>query len=331
MKKVLAGSSLITFPLSEGGVRRYEKERQHPGFLAPRVTPSAHPCVIVCRGDGKELLTSGTAAWLHPLPLHASEPFLTVPLSQAVYVGEDAMKSRNVFVVGPEEVHASYIEQRAWTSVRALLSTLAATDQALLGLAVSMKQWALTTSFCSYCGASMQSMDYGMTRECSVCRKKVYPTVSPAMIVAVLDGKGSVIMSRRHGHNFTAKGKPIQTVLSGFVAQGESMEETVVREVLEETGANVTTLRYVGSQPWPAPYELMTCYYAVAEDSPHITAHDGELLSVHWVPKEEVRKALAGEHPDFEAPPGYTASHLLLDGWVKGLVDDHGRPSPAST
>ena len=171
----------------------------------------------------------------------------------------------------------------------------------------------------------MRSSDYGLTRECTGCKHRIYPPVVPAMIVAVLDGKGNVIMSQRHHHNLDTRGRPMRTVLSGFVAQGESMEETVVREVKEETGASVTSLRYVGSQPWPFPFQLMTCYYAVAEDSPDLVPEKEELVQVRWVPKSEVALMLAGKHEEFVTSPPNTATFPLLEGWVSGRVDDRGQ------
>jgi NAD+ diphosphatase len=99
----------------------------------------------------------------------------------------------------------------------------------------------------------------------------------------------------------------------------------VVREVKEETGASVTSLRYVGSQPWPFPFQLMTCYYAVAEDSPHLVPEKEELVQVRWVPKSEVALMLAGKHEEFVTSPPNTATFPLLEGWVSGRVDDRGQ------
>ncbi|KPA75862.1 mutt/nudix family protein-like protein [Leptomonas pyrrhocoris] len=328
MEKVLARSSLLSFPLGHTLVRLHEKERHAAAFFARCVAPAAKPCAAVCKEDGSGVLVNGAVAnWLHPIPLHGGSSFLTVPLSQTVYVGEDTTQPRNVFVVGSQEVESDYAEHRDWVAPMSVFPALSAAEQSLLSLALSLKQWAALTPFCARCGSSMHSTDYGLTRACTGCKNRIYPPVVPAMIVAVLDGKGSVIMSQRLRPHKDARGKPMRTVLSGFVAQGESMEETVVREVLEETGARVTSLRYVGSQPWPTPYELMTCYYAVAEDSPNITADADELTSVHWVPKAEVRQALAGQHPDYAVVPDFTAAHVLLSKWANGEVDDRGQPT----
>ncbi|KPA75874.1 mutt/nudix family protein-like protein [Leptomonas pyrrhocoris] len=329
MRSVLAKSSLLSFPLADVAVNRYEKERREDGFIQRRVCAGANPCVVVCKEDGsKVLLNGGPTSWLHAVTEPSSESFLKIALTDAVYVGEDTTQPRNVFVVGSQEVESDYAEHRDWVAPMSVFPALSAAEQSLLSLALSLKQWAALTPFCARCGSSMHSTDYGLTRACTGCKNRIYPPVVPAMIVAVLDGKGSVIMSQRLRPHKDARGKPMRTVLSGFVAQGESMEETVVREVLEETGARVTSLRYVGSQPWPTPYELMTCYYAVAEDSPNLVAEREELVQVRWMAKREVALMLAGKHPEFVTSAPTTATFPLLEAWVTGRVDDDGQPTP---
>ncbi|KAL7704511.1 mutt/nudix family protein-like protein [Lotmaria passim] len=328
MEKVLSKSSLLSFPLADVAVRRYEKERGEAGFIARRAVPAAKPCAVVCKDNGSGiLLNGGPTCWLHPILLHGGSSFLRVPITNAAFVGEDTTRPRNVFVVGAQEVEPDYAAHREWASPMSVLASLNPTEQSLLGLALSMQQWSTLNAFCTRCGAAMHSTDFGLTRDCTSCKHRIHPSVVPAIIVAVLDGKGNVIMSQRIRPYKDARGRPMRTVLSGFVAQGESMEETVVREVMEETGARVTSLRYVGSQPWPTPYELMTCYYAVAEDSPNIAPEAKELSSVEWVSKEEVRRGLANEDPNYGVVPDFTAAHVLLAKWVNGEVDDRGAPT----
>ena len=329
MEKVLSKSSLLSFPLADVAVRRYEKERGEAGFIARHVSADANPCVVVCQEDGsKVLLNGGPTCWLHPVSEPSNEPFLKIALTNAAFVGEDTTRPRNVFVVGAQEVEPDYAAHREWASPMSVLASLNPTEQSLLGLALSMQQWSTLNAFCTRCGAAMHSTDFGLTRDCTSCKHRIHPSVVPAIIVAVLDGKGNVIMSERRQRGTSApSNKPRLTILAGFVAQGESMEETVVREVMEETGARVTSLRYVGSQPWPTPYELMTCYYAVAEDSPNIAPEAKELSSVEWVSKEEVRRGLANEDPNYGVVPDFTAAHVLLAKWVNGEVDDRGAPT----
>ncbi|KAL7699009.1 mutt/nudix family protein-like protein [Lotmaria passim] len=329
MEKVLSKSSLLSFPLADVAVRRYEKERGEAGFIARRAVPAAKPCAVVCKDNGSGiLLNGGPTCWLHPILLHGGSSFLRVPITNAAFVGEDTTRPRNVFVVGAQEVEPDYAAHREWASPMSVLASLNPTEQSLLGLALSMQQWSTLNAFCTRCGAAMHSTDFGLTRDCTSCKHRIYPSVVPAMIVAVLDGKGNVIMSERRQRGTSApSNKPRLTILAGFVAQGESMEETVVREVMEETGARVTSLRYVGSQPWPKPYELMTCYYAVAEDSPNLKAEEDELMQVRWVSKKDVALMLAGKHREFVTSPPNTATFPLLEAWVSGRIDNRGQPT----
>ncbi|EPY38421.1 NAD+ diphosphatase [Angomonas deanei] len=189
---------------------------------------------------------------------------------------------------------------------------------------MSCVQWLASIPFCAKCGAPTSVNDWGMRRTCTACKQVYYPVISPAMIVAVLDGKGSVLLSQRRQQFGPATDRPMRTILAGFVAQGESLEETVVREVEEESAARVTSLRYVGSQPWPYPSQLMVCFYAVAGGGHTLVAQESELVNVAWVKKEEVRKALNGEHEEFIIPPPFTAAHTLLSAWASGEVNDLG-------
>ncbi|KAG5484934.1 hypothetical protein LSCM1_07009 [Leishmania martiniquensis] len=311
-------------------VTRHERERCSEGFIDRLAAPAGKSCVVVCKeGASKVLLNGDAASWLHPVLPRGTNLFLKAPLTQAVYIGECMVRPCCVFVVGEKEVHCEYVRHCDWVSTVTVLSSLSPADQSLLSLALSMKQWAATTLFCARCGGAMHSLDYGMTRDCTMCKHRVYATVAPAIIVAVLDGKGNVIMSerRKSGPALSAEGNRTRlTILAGFVAQGESMEEAVLREVMEETGARVTSLRYVGSQPWPFPFQLMACYYAVADDSPHLVAEESELVQVRWVSREEVREALAGNHGEFVTSPPCTATYVLLEEWASGRVDDWGKP-----
>ncbi|KAG5496035.1 hypothetical protein JIQ42_02921 [Leishmania sp. Namibia] len=141
----------------------------------------------------------------------------------------------------------------------------------------------------------------------------------PAVLVAVMDGRGNVILSQR------LKKSKLLTLLSGFVLHGESAEVTVRCEVEEETGARVSEVRYIGSQPWPYPYLMMMCYYAVADASPNLVVEASELEKVMWVSKQEGRRALEGRHSNIELHGPGTTPYAMLKRWVDGVVDGHGR------
>lgn len=326
MKNVLCKGGLLSFPLSGAGVNRHEKERKAEGYLQSRLSKEANPCAVICRGDGSMVLLAGdrpaAKAWLHEMGSPSGAPILNT--ARAVYVGEDEELKRNVFVAAADNVDPQIVENGTWVPSRVLLGDLDSHDGAVLGLSMSSLQWRASISFCPSCGARTEERDLGYSCACSACKRVHYPQVSPAMIVAVLDGNGSVLLSQRRKQTFTVAGRPIRTILAGFVSQGESMEETVAREVMEETGVKVKSVRYAGSQPWPYPFQLMTAYYAVADSAAPLRVEEEELVMIEWVTKEDVRRALAGDHADFVVPPPFTAAFVLLSSWVNGLVDDWG-------
>ena len=108
------------------------------------------------------------------------------------------------------------------------------------------------------------------------------------------------------------------SALAGFVEVGESIEEAVARELAEEAGVRATSVRYLASQPWPFPSQLMiACIAPVAGDT--IVLDTEELEHAIWVSREEVAAALSGE-PDarFQGPPAYAIAHTLFALWLAG-------------
>nr|AGU67958.1 NAD+ diphosphatase [Herpetomonas muscarum] len=331
MRNAALLQNFLSFPLAGGHVSRHEKERKREGFLDSRLTAAARPHLVVCQPDGSAGYTStvfiadGAEPGLaHLLRMAPGTGGPVVDMQKAVYVGEDAASQTNLFITAPDNVQAEALTGGTFVSTRTMIDKLDPQAGAAFGLALSMFNWASSMRFCPGCGGGMRLRDYGMSVQCTACQAPQYPQVSPAMIVCVLDGKGNVLLSQRRRQASFGGAKAIRTILAGFVSHGESMEETVVREVREESGAEVSSLRYVGSQPWPYPHQLMACYYAVAEASPDLVAEEEELLSVGWVPKAEVQRAMADEHTEFCIPPPYSAAHVLLSGWVEGRVNDRG-------
>jgi len=106
------------------------------------------------------------------------------------------------------------------------------------------------------------------------------------------------------------------SALAGFVEVGESVEEAVARELVEEAGVRATSVRYVVSQPWPFPSQLMiACIATLADDV--VTLDLAELEDVKWVSREEVAAALAGDaDAAFGAPPRYAIANTLFRAWL---------------
>ncbi len=169
-----------------------------------------------------------------------------------------------------------------------------------VGLAFQLMNWRRSNRFCGRCGVPMRESEKERAMQCPDCGHLVFPTLSPAIIVAV-EKDGKLLMG--HNANFPA-GR--YSVLAGFVDPGESLEETVAREVYEESGVRVKNIKYFGSQPWPFPNSLMFGFRAEWESGEPMP--DGEEIDdVRWFSPEEL--------PDI--PPSVSISRQLIDDWLR--------------
>lgn len=116
--------------------------------------------------------------------------------------------------------------------------------------------WDQNTKFCGVCGAPMK-MHTDISKRCTECGKEVWPSLATAIIVLIHRGPDEVLLV--HAKNFKSD---FMGLVAGFVETGETLEEAVHREVMEETGLTITNLRYFGSQPWPYPSGLMVGFEA---------------------------------------------------------------------
>jgi NAD+ diphosphatase len=136
-------------------------------------------------------------------------------------------------------------------------------------------EWDREDRFCSRCGGPLAMKKEERAKECAACGFTSFPRISPAVIVLVIKGKGILLArSPRFKDAF-------YSVLAGFVEPGETLEETVHREIREEAGIEVTDIRYFGSQPWPFPDSLMvgfTAKYAGGD----IRIDPSEIVDAQW-------------------------------------------------
>ncbi|SDZ23288.1 NAD+ diphosphatase [Lysobacter sp. yr284] len=177
----------------------------------------------------------------------------------------------------------------------------------------ALQFWRNRNRFCGVCGGAVAFERAGWLGRCGQCGSEHYPRTDPAVIVAVSDGE-RLLLGRQ------AAWPPRRfSVIAGFVEPGESLEQTVAREVLEETGVRVRDCRYLGSQPWPFPGALMLGFEARAEaGEPHSSE---ELEEVRWFTLEEIRAAIArGERgaddgEGYLLSPSISISRWLIEHW----------------
>ncbi len=186
--------------------------------------------------------------------------------------------------------------------VRSLFATLAPDQLALAGKAMHVLRWAETSRFCSRCGAATERVHGERATRCPACGLATYPRISPAIIVLVRRGPEALL-----ARNSKFPGAFYST-LAGFSEIGESLEETLVREVREEVGVDVGDVRYFGSQPWPFPDSLMIGYTAEWKNG-DIRVDETEIADARFFRRDEELPML---------PPPVSIARRLIDAWLAG-------------
>jgi NAD+ diphosphatase len=123
--------------------------------------------------------------------------------------------------------------------------------------AVQLLEWRRNHKFCSHCGAKTVAHSTEFAMICSSCNYHQYPRVQPCVITIITRGDNEVLLARN-----ARNPRPVYGLIAGFVEVGETLEEAVRRETLEEVGLEVKNLRYLASQPWPFPSNLMLAFHA---------------------------------------------------------------------
>jgi len=202
------------------------------------------------------------------------------------------------------------IGERAWR-VFQLLGAMDPRDAAIWGAARSLNEWHGRHRFCSHCGHPTKPFRAGWGRTCGNCGAEHFPRVDPVVIM-LAEHDGRVLLGRQPQY---PAGR--YSALAGFVEPGESIEEAVARELMEEAGVKAGAVRYVVSQPWPFPGSLMIgCFARVESDA--LTLDRNELEDAIWVTREDVAAALAGAAgAPFIAPPPFALARTLLVRWLE--------------
>jgi NAD+ diphosphatase len=169
--------------------------------------------------------------------------------------------------------------------------------------------WQSRHRHCCVCGGRLEFVRGGWLGRCTQCGAEHYPRTDPAVIVAVTDGE-RLLLGRQA--NWPARR---YSTLAGFVEPGETLEQTVVREVMEESSVRVLRSRYLASQPWPFPSSLMLGFIADAEPDP--PQANEELEDARWFSRDEVGAALRGETKEagLLLSPSVSISRWLIETW----------------
>jgi NAD+ diphosphatase len=191
-----------------------------------------------------------------------------------------------------------------WQPLRALGAVWSQEDWTVAGRAVQLVEWVRTHRFCGRCATPTERAQGERSLRCPACGLAAYPRLSPAVIVLVRRGRQALLAQ---GNRW--RGRPMFSTLAGFVEPGETLEDAVHREVLEEVGVTLQEPHYVASQPWPFPHSVMIGF--TAEWASGDLRPDGEeILDARWWDAD----ALPG------IPPPLSIARRLIDDWVREIT-----------
>ena len=196
-------------------------------------------------------------------------------------------------------------EATALAELRPLAAILPAAESALLAYARGLSLWRSRQRFCGVCGHPTRPTRAGHVLTCTNPHTphEFFPRIDPAIIVLVRAGDRALL-----GRQASWPAGRYSTI-AGFVEPGESLEDAVAREVLEETGVEVNDVQYQSSQPWPFPASLMLGFHATAGAQQEIR-RGTELEDVQWFTRAEL---LAGK---ILLPPPQAIARRLIDAWL---------------
>lgn len=198
----------------------------------------------------------------------------------------------------------------------AAMATLHDRQVGIYAGARSLVDWHARHRFCAQCGAHTALTKGGWQRTCvnEDCRAEHFPRTDPVTIMTVEhrrdDGSRRLLLGRglqwREGQ---------YSALAGFVEPGETIEEAVRREVLEEAGLPLAQVRYIASQAWPMPSQLMIGCAAITF-ADRIVIDRTELADARWFSEDEVRDVMSGRSGPFLPPPRFAIANRLIRFWL---------------
>jgi len=196
--------------------------------------------------------------------------------------------------------------------LRALFGRLDEEVWAVAGRAFQIIDWDRTHQFCGRCGERTEQSEGERSKKCPRCKLLAYPRVAPAVIVLIRRGQEALLA---RGNRFPAA---FYSTLAGFVEPGESLEDTLAREVREEVGVELKDLRYFGSQPWPFPHSLMVGFMAQYAGG-EVTPDASEIVDAGWFTVDALP----------ELPGRLSIARKLIDAWIAEVRS--GKASSIST
>jgi len=200
------------------------------------------------------------------------------------------------------------IEEEQLRTLRQVGAMLSDFEAGLAVHAVALGNWHRAHPRCSKCGAATRVDLGGAVRICDVDASQHHPRTDSAVIVLVKDEADRILL----GHQSVWPPTRFSN-LAGFVEPGESFEQCVVREVAEESGVLVHSIRYLGSQPWPFPASIMVAFEAATSDVSTACADGEEITEIRWFSRDEMKRAV--QEGEISLPPRISVARRMIEFW----------------
>jgi NAD+ diphosphatase len=277
-------------------VERAADLRQDPAAIAMLEADARARTFVIC---GEFVIARKGAPFNDPMfPLEQANAF--APKQEQVFLGRGGDAALFAVAIDPDA--AEPLRSRGdllLTDLRSLATGALVGPEHLppLAEAKSLLGWHRRHRFCSNCGAPTRLVQAGWRRDCEVCGAEHFPRTDPVVIMLAVHGD-QCLLGRQSRF---AKG--MWSCLAGFVEPGETIEDAVRRETLEEAGIRCGRVVYFASQPWPFPMSLMIGCHAEALTT-ELKVDHGELEDARWFARDEVAAMVLRKHPD-----GLTATH----------------------
>jgi NAD+ diphosphatase len=292
-----------------GGLDRASPKRKDQGWIEHLLAHEESRFVALWRGQNLVRKEADAA----PRAVYLTRAELGALAREPVLLGLEG--GRAVFAVdlSHEEAPLAAFAASApveFTDLRRIGPLLPRQEGSLLAYARGIAYWHGRHLFCGLCGAPTRAEEGGHVRRCSnpACDTVHFPRTDPAVIMLVHDGERCLLGRKPEWP------AGMHSTLAGFVEPGESLEEAVAREVMEETGVAVGAVRYHSSQPWPFPASLMLGFHAEAR-STDITVDPEELEHAAWYDRRWLL-----DHADddrLRLPRGDSIARRLVEDWLR--------------
>ena len=296
---------------SGNNIDRLEVERRNEDWVSEKINDPNSKVLVYNRSKilVKKIYSNITVKFLRLGDIRESgiDPKLILlgDLGGEIYLSTDLND------VDEEIVNGLISKDEEFIDCRTAGDQLSQAQGGMISQSKSQLEWNRKNSFCGICAGKTEGLRGGQSRKCSNCETELFPRTDPVIISLVTNGE-YCLLGQSKGRLSRLN---IYSCLAGFIDQGESIEEAVAREIMEESGIKVKNVKYYASQPWPFPWSLMIGCHAEAETE-EINFDEHEMHSVKWFHRHEVLSALEEKNDNLSVPGNIAIAHHLIKAWA---------------